>query len=39
VDLRRLETKGILVFIAGLVVAILALGEWVLELGIICAMR
>lgn len=28
-DFRRLESHGTLVLIAGLVVAILALGEWV----------
>ena len=31
-NLRPFETKGTLVLIAGLVVAILALGEWVLGL-------
>jgi hypothetical protein len=31
-NLRHLEAKGILVLIVGLVIAILALGEWVLGL-------
>lgn len=31
-DLRRLESRGTLVLIAGLVVAVLVVGEWVLSL-------